>query len=102
MSVESGWGSSAWGLGKFGQESNEDLSATINGVSTITANATEASGASATINGAATITAVVGEVHFAQTQSMANALWQRVRDTFGNRKPEQPPSGRNKSPKRRK
>ena len=34
----------------------------------ITANATEASGASATINGAATITAVVGEVHFAQAQ----------------------------------
>ena len=47
---------------------NEDASAIINGVATIPANATEASGASATINGQATITAVVGEVHFAQAQ----------------------------------
>ncbi len=68
MSVESGWGSSAWGLGKYGVESNEDIAATINAAATITCSATESMGLSAVCNAAATVSCTAGQVFFGLAQ----------------------------------
>tara|TARA_Y100000996_G_scaffold370193_1_gene317626 strand:- start:4964 stop:5260 length:297 start_codon:yes stop_codon:yes gene_type:complete len=64
MSAESGWGSSLWGYGKYGVESNVDATATINIVSTVTASATESMGASAEIDFELTVTCAAGQVYF--------------------------------------
>ncbi len=84
MSAESGWGSSLWGYGKYGVESNVDASATINGVATISAAAIESLSISSEINAAATVSCAAGQVYFGATQvngvssfsAVARFLWE--------------------------
>ena len=57
MSVESGWGSSSWGFGRWGEESDVDAAATISGQASVAVVANLVTPVAATVPGAATVAA---------------------------------------------
>ena len=66
--IETGWGSSAYGYGKYGQESNEDIAAAVSAASTLTASLEKSLGLAAVVSASATVSCIAGQVYFGVAQ----------------------------------
>mgnify|MGYP003675933275 CR=1 FL=1 len=63
MSVESGFGSSSWGTGKWGLESDVDSAATINAQASVAAVATVYIPGAASISASSSVSSTANRVH---------------------------------------
>ena len=63
MSVESGWGSSSWGLGRWGEESNVDAASAFGGTSTLVASAGIFIPGASAISASATVAVAGSRIH---------------------------------------
>lgn len=62
--TETGWGSSVYGYGTWGEESNEDIAAVVTAASTLTASLEKSLGLAAVVSASATVSCVTGQVFF--------------------------------------
>ncbi len=72
--IETGWGSSLYGYGKWGEESNVDIAAVVDAASTVTATLEKSLGLSAVVSASSSVSCLAGQVYFGASEISAAAV----------------------------